>query len=81
LPESSYYLGTLNPGNPVSFTLKFDVSSDAALGGTAVKLRVTHFDNLNKFHQQLLDYPLKIKPTATMFNDFWGWLKHIIGAE
>jgi hypothetical protein len=81
LPESSYYLGTLNPGNPVSFTLKFDISSDAAIGNAAVKLRVSYLDNLNTPHQQLLDYSIKIKPAATIFNNFWGWLRHIFGME
>jgi hypothetical protein len=80
IPESSYYVGAIYPDSPVLFTIKFNVASTAALGDTTVKIRVSYLDNLNRPQQQILSYPVTItKPVATIGNDFWGWLRHLLG--
>jgi hypothetical protein len=80
IPESSYYIGAMYPDSPVLFTVKFNVASTAALGDATVNIRVSYLDNLNRPQQQTLSYPVTItKPAATIGNDFWGWLRHLLG--
>jgi hypothetical protein len=80
IPESNYYVGAIYPDGPVLFTVKFNVPSNAPLGDTMVKIRVSYLDNLNRPKQQILSYPVTItKPAATIGTDFWGWLRHLLG--
>lgn len=80
IPESSYYVGAVYPDSPVTFTVKFNVASNATLGDTTVKLQISYLDNLNISRQQILSYPISItKPVATIGTDFWGWLRHLLG--
>jgi uncharacterized membrane protein len=80
IPESNYYVGAIYPDSPVLFTIKFNVPSNAPLGDTMVKIRVSYLDNLNRPKQQILSYPVTItKPVATIGTDFWGWLRHLVG--
>ena len=80
IPESSYYIGAIYPDSPVLFTVKFNVASTAPLGDATIKIRVSYLDNLNRPQQQTLSYPVTItKPAATIGNDFWGWLRHLLG--
>jgi hypothetical protein len=80
IPESSYYIGAIYPDSPVLFTLKFNILSNATLGNANVKIRVSYLDNLNRPQQQMLSYSVTVtKPAATIGNDFWGWLRHLLG--
>jgi len=80
IPESSYYLGTAYPDSPVTFTVKFNVASNADVGGANVTLQVSYLDNLNIPRQMNLEYPVTVtKPAPTITSDFWGWLLHLFG--
>ena len=80
IPESSYYLGAAYPDSPVTFTLKFNVASNADVGDAKVRLQVSYLDNLNIQRQMTLEYPISVtKPAATITSDFWGWLLHLLG--
>jgi len=80
IPESNYYVGAVYPDSPVTFTVKFNVASNANLGDATVKLQISYLDNLNISRQQILSYPVSItKPAASVGTDFWGWLRHLLG--
>ncbi len=80
IPESSYYIGTIYPDSPVIFTVKFNVPVDADLGDKTISIRISYLDNLNIPSQQLLSYQINIvKATPTIGNDFWEWLRYILG--
>jgi hypothetical protein len=80
IPESSYYIGSIYPDSPVLFTVKFNVPVDAGLGDKTIILKISYLDNLNIPSQQLLNYSIRIvKATPTMGNDFWGWVRHVLG--